>query len=197
MKKISFTLAALMAFVFSAEARKVTGVVMCGEEPLENVVVTDGANFTKTNFKGKFTFEINDEAEYVYIVTPSGYVADWSSGVPAFYQKAEGQAKFAFNLQKTQRGGDYNIIAIADPQTKTKEHFNMFASQPLADVTAAAQSLGGLTVGLTLGDIVWDEFSLLEEYKKAIVKTNVPFYPVVGNHDNDASCHDDLKAHIC
>ena len=96
MKKISFTLAALMAFVFSAEARKVTGVVMCGEEPLENVVVTDGANFTKTNFKGKFTFEINDEAEYVYIVTPSGYVADWSSGVPAFYQKANLACPSAF-----------------------------------------------------------------------------------------------------
>ena len=193
MKKILIVLATLLAFISSAEARKVSGVVMCGVEPMEGVLVTDGANFTATNFKGKFAFEINDDAEHVYIITPAGYVADWTSGVPAFYQKAAGQTKFQFNLQKTAGGGDYNIIAIADPQTKTMAHFEKFTAQPLSDVTKVAQSLDGVTVGLTLGDIVWDEFSLLDEYKKAIVKTQVPFYPVVGNHDNMPGCHDDLE----
>lgn len=193
MRKIFFAVAAFLISASAMQARKVTGTITSGAEFLEGVIVTDGANFTTTNFKGKFTFDILDDAEYIYIVTPSGYVADWSGGVPAFYQRAEGKNKFYFNLQKTQNSPDYNIIAVADPQTRTADHFAKFAGQPLSDVTKTASSLDGLTVGLTLGDIVWDEFTLLEDYKKAIVKTGIPFYPVVGNHDNDASCKDDIE----
>ena len=100
-KRIIALLAVSTMFLGAAHARKVSGTVTCGEELLEGVIVTDGANFTTTNFKGKFAFEINDDAEHVYIVTPDGYVADWTSGVPAFYQKAEGKNKFAFDLAST------------------------------------------------------------------------------------------------
>ena len=174
---------AFITFVTLADARKVTGTVTSGSLFLEGVIVTDGSSFTTTNFKGKFSLDIKEDAEYVYIVTPSGYVADWSTGIPAFYQNAEGVSKFLFDLQRTQGGSDYNIIAMADPQTRTPEHFEMFAGKPLSDLTATAKSLGGLTVGLALGDITWDEAARLDDYKSAIVKTGVPFYPVVGNHD--------------
>ena len=43
---------------------------MCGEEKLSDVIVTDGKNFTQTK-KGKFKFEIDDNAEFVYIITTS------------------------------------------------------------------------------------------------------------------------------
>lgn len=193
MKKILLAFAASVLFVSTAEARKVSGTVMSGSEVLEGVVVTDGVNFTTTNFKGKFSFEIEDAAEYVYLVTPAGYVADWTSGVPAFYQKVEGKNKFAFNLQKTQGGQDYNIIAVSDPQTYSPEHFEIFAGEPLADMTSTIKSLTWTTVGLVLGDISWDDHERLDDYKKAIVKTGVPFYPVVGNHDNSAWCKGDLE----
>ena len=45
------------AVCLSAEARKVTGSVVSGEEKLSGVIVTDGKNFTQTNKKGKFSFE--------------------------------------------------------------------------------------------------------------------------------------------
>lgn len=193
MKKIFLILAALVLTASVADARKVKGMVKCGEELLEGVVVTDGSSFTATNFKGQFTLDIKDDAEYLYIVTPAGYVADWSSGVPAFYQSAAGKSKFEFNLQKTSGGFDYNIIAMADPQFYTPEQFAMFAGKPLEDVTATAKSLTGVTVGLALGDISWDDSARLDDYKTAIVKTGVPFYPVVGNHDNNAWCKGDLE----
>ena len=123
MKKIFIAIAALIATTTLADARKVSGTVTSGAQLLEGVVVTDGSNFTTTNAKGKFMFDINDDAEFVYLVTPAGYVADWTSGVPAFYQKAEGRSKFEFDLLKTQGGQDYNIIAVSDPQTSTPEHF--------------------------------------------------------------------------
>lgn len=90
MRKIAAFAVALLIFCSYAQARKVSGKVVSGEESLSGVIVTDGTNFTTTKNSGKFSFEIKDDAEFVYIVTPAGYAADWSSGVPAFFKRAEG-----------------------------------------------------------------------------------------------------------
>ena len=193
-KGILFLLLSTFMFCDIADARKVSGTVMCGEEKLSDVIVTDGKNFTQTK-KGKFKFEIEDNAEFVYIITPSGYVADWSTGVPAFYQTAEGKDKFFFNLEKTVAGDDYSFIAVSDPQTRTDEDFAKFAAEPMTDLCRTAQSLEGQAVGIILGDICYDELPHIEKYKKEIVRTGIPFYPVVGNHDHDRSADGgDLEA---
>lgn len=193
MKKIIAFSVALLMFCGFAQARKVTGKVVSGKEKLSGVIVTDGTSFTKTKKSGKFAFDIKDDAEFVYIVTPSGYVADWSSGVPAFYQEAAGCKKFVFDLQKTDRSGDYSIVAIADPQTKNARHFAKFSGKPLDDLCQTAKTLTGATAGLALGDICWDSLELLEDYKKEIVRTGIPFYPVVGNHDHELEAVGDLN----
>ena len=78
MKKILFSILALVLVCFAAQARKVSGSVVSGEEKLSGVIVTDGTNFTQTGKNGKFSFEIRDNAEFVYIVTPAGYAGEWS-----------------------------------------------------------------------------------------------------------------------
>lgn len=118
----------------AADARKVTGSVTCGDEKLSGVIVTDGRNFTTTKKNGRFAFEISDDAEFVYIVTPSGYVADWSTGVPEFYQPAQDCSKFDFRLSATGEKRDYNLLAIGDIQTKTDEDFAAFADDPVEDL---------------------------------------------------------------
>lgn len=192
-QKIILMLAAAVMFADAAYARKVTGSVTCGDAKLQGVIVTDGKSFTQTNGKGKFSFDIADDAGHVYIVTPSGYVADWSSGVPAFYMEAPGCSRFDFKLEKTASGNDYSIIAVADPQAYSDEHFAMFSGAPMDDLCKTAQGLEGTVVGLSLGDISWDRIEILDMYKKEIVRTGVPFYPVVGNHDNTAWCKGDIE----
>ena len=191
MKRLIVLFLSLAALCNVAEARVVSGSVTCGKKKLSDVIVTDGKNFTKTQ-KGKFEFEIDDNAEFVYIVTPSGYVADWSNGVPAFYQSAEGVNKFNFELTQTPATGEYSIVAIADPQTKTLKQFNKFAGKPMADLCETTKNLDGVAVGLALGDICWDKLELLENYKKEIVRTGIPFYPVAGNHDHDLNANGDI-----
>ena len=194
MKKFLAFTAALLMLCSAAEARKVTGKVVSGKEKLAGVIVTDGEHFTKTKKNGKFAFNINDDAEFVYIVTPSGYVAEWNSGVPQFYQKAPGLKKFVFDLKKTAPSKDYSIVAIADPQTRSPKHFSQFAGKPLEDVCQTIKSLDGVAVGLALGDICWDEFDRIDDYKAEIVRTGIPFYPVVGNHDHELEVTGDLKS---
>ena len=189
---IAISMAALMICSL-AEARKVTGRVVSGKEKLGSVIVTDGENFTQTKKNGKFALEINDNAEFVYIVTPSGYAADWSSGVPAFYQRAEGKNNFFFDLLKTDDTGNYSIIAVSDPQTKTKKHFAQFSAYPMQELCETSADLEGAVAGIILGDICWDSLELLEDYKKEIVRTGIPFYPVVGNHDHELEAQGDIQ----
>ena len=185
MKRLLLILLAFGAVSVAADARKVKGSVVSGEEKLSGVIVTDGTNFTQTKKNGKFSFDIKDDADFVYIVTPAGYAGDWSAGVPAFFKKAEGCSKFEFDLVKTQTGSpDYQIVAVADPQPNTEEHSKMFEGEPLADLSKTTNALGLKAIGIALGDISWDNPVLLENWKRQIVRTGIPFYPAIGNHDH-------------
>ena len=93
-----------------ADARKVSGRVHCEGQNLSGVLVTDGTNFTVTKNNGTFKFDIEDNAKFVSVVTPAGFVADFSNGTPEFYRAAEGQSKFDFNLQKTDERVSYTLF---------------------------------------------------------------------------------------
>ena len=102
----------LLAVCCGSYGKKVKGSVTCGTDRLEGVIVTDGENFTRTKKNGKFTFDIKDDAEFVYIVTPAGYVADWSSGVPTFYLSVQGTDRFDFFLRKMRGGQELKMRSI-------------------------------------------------------------------------------------
>ncbi len=178
-------ISALLLLCIHTHARKVGGIVTSGDEKLQGVIVTDGTNFTQTKKNGKFRFEIEDDAEFVYIITPSGYVADWSSGVPEFYQRAEGRTSFTFNLQKNGMEDDYSIIAMADPQIYDDGQFSKFAAEPMDDMCRTAAKLDHKAVCLVLGDICEDAvFEYMEKLKKEMLRTGIPLYPVAGNNDH-------------
>jgi len=193
MRKILMFVAILSGMCLSVEARPVKGTVRSGKERLAGVIVTDGVNFTATRRNGSFSLEIADNAEFVHIVTPSGYCGDWSSGVPAFYIPASGRDRFDFQLQRLKAAEPYHIVAIADPQPHTDGHFAEFAGEPLSDIAGTAATLEGQVVGLALGDISWDRIELLDRYKENIVRTGIPFYPVIGNHDHEVTPEGDRR----
>ena len=85
MKKQILFVALLMAFFAGATAKEVTGKVHCNKKGMRNVVVTDGTNFTTTDQNGIYKLDAVDNADFIYIVTPSGYVASYASGTPRFY----------------------------------------------------------------------------------------------------------------
>lgn len=186
MKRLALIISLLFLSAAILSARKATGSVSCDGTGLSGVIVTDGTNFTVTKNNGKFSFSISDNADFVYVVTPSGYTADYSSGAPVFYIPANGTKEFNFNLIKTSDSEDYTIIAIADPQTQSMKHFRKFCGKPLADLVSQAHisSSKGTTVGIALGDICWDSMDILPKFKEEIKKTGIPFYPVIGNHDH-------------
>lgn len=189
------TFVLILTFAADCHSRIVEGIVSCNGMGLERVVVSDGKSFSVTDKTGKFSLDITDTAEFVFIITPAGYAADWSSGVPAFYQKAEGKDFFEFGLMKYGTElNNYNMVVMADPQTHDQYHFSKFMAEPMSDLRTTISHLPYAAIGLTLGDLCWDKIDIISEYKKGITQTGIPFYPVVGNHDHMAYCKGDMES---
>lgn len=195
MKRIFLFFVCFAILCESADARRVKGEVISEGKGLSDVVVTDGKSFTQTKDNGKFSFDIDNDAEFVYIITPSGYVADWSTGSPAFYKKVEENDFFSFDLLKMgDCNEEYSIIAVGDPQPRKDAHYEEFTGRPLDDITSTADALTSPTVGIVLGDICYDVLPLMTRWKEDILRTGIPFYPSVGNHDHDRAFNDDKKS---
>lgn len=183
---ISIILSVLLATGLTASAKKVTGSVSCGTTALSNVIVTDGYNFTTTSANGTFKLKTAADARFVYIVTPTGYTVDYSSGVPVFFQELQdGKSRYEFKLVKTSDSKDFNLFSISDPQMQTQKHFERFSEAPLADLIeqSAKYSKSQPTAAIALGDIGWNDLFVYEPYKKSVAQTGIPFYTVIGNHD--------------
>ena len=71
MKDFALFVLCILFLSGTADARVISGEVIGDGKGLSKVIVTDGESFTTTASDGKFSFDIKDDAEFVYIVTPS------------------------------------------------------------------------------------------------------------------------------
>ena len=186
MKKTLVALLALLVVAAPMDARKVKGTVRGAGEALPKVIVTDGVNFTTTDARGAYSLKLAKDASFVYVVTPPGYTADYSSGTVEFYKPLGKERVYDFDLIRTADTPDYNLFSVSDPQMKP-EHLAQFTAEPLADLIAQAGKYGAQapTVAIALGDIGWNILSVFDDYKAAMAKTGIPCYAVIGNHDHN------------
>ena len=185
MKKILLAAIAACLIGLPAQARKVRGSVSAKGKPLAGVTVSDGYRFTSTGADGSFSLNTHKDARFVFVITPSGFVADFSSGAPQFYLPVKGTKSFDFQLDRLSESDDYTLFSVSDPQMQNQKHLKRFLGRPLGDLRGMAKAYGEQrqTVGIALGDIAWNRHWVFEPYKKAIATTGIPFYAVIGNHD--------------
>ena len=60
-------------FSSSETGRQLKGFVKSAGKGIANVIVSDGYNVVATNDKGAYDFEMNHNADAVFISTPKGY----------------------------------------------------------------------------------------------------------------------------
>ncbi len=185
MKRILIIAAMLLSVAGVADARQVSGKVTDGDAGLGKVIVTDGYNFTTTKKNGKFKLKLSDEARYVYVVTPSGYIADYKSGVPEYYKKIDDSSTYNFELQEMPETEKFTIFAISDPQVKTTKQLKTFSGKPCKDLKKQGERYAkkGNVIGILLGDEGWNDFSLYPGLKEQLAATGIPYYSIIGNHD--------------
>jgi hypothetical protein len=184
-RKLLTAILVLCTVLMPLQAKRVKGIVNAEGNPIGDVIVSDGYRFTKTAADGTFSFNTHRKARFVFVVTPSGYVADFSSGAPQFYVPLKGKRSFSFSLSRFGEGTDYTVFSVSDPQMQNAKHLKRFRGRPLEDLRemAAEYSAKRPTIGIALGDIAWNKLDMFPSYKESIATTGIPFYAVIGNHD--------------
>src|SRR5690554_2577956 len=84
---IYFMLTVLLLFCLpgAVAAATVTGKVSSSEGGMPNVVVTDGFQCVLTGIDGTFSLVPHQNARFIYISTPAGYLPAEEKMVPRFY----------------------------------------------------------------------------------------------------------------
>ena len=176
---------------FTDAGKKIKGRIVAKGKGLEGVVVSDGYTVMATDKKGKFNFEPHADAVSFFISIPAGYEFTQERNISRHYKLINQpgfEKELKFELRKlNQDDNEHQFFILADPQVKNAKDVAKMMTQSVPDVQkmVAAAGAGTLLHGITVGDIVWDELQLFDDYKRAVDKMGIPFFQCLGNHDMD------------
>lgn len=176
-----------------ASAQDVSGTVRdVNGKPISKVVVSDGYTVIRTDENGKYSFQRNPEASYVYISLPAEYEVPLRQGSPCFYKKLTDDLVYDFVLRPLKKGpqNEFDILFLADPQCQNIRHVNRFRTETVPDIRATVKKSKKPVYCITLGDIAYSEgprnaVYLLPVLKNemTVQKTGAPVFQTIGNHD--------------
>ena len=175
---------------------KIKGRVKADGKGIANVVISDGYTVVSTDAKGRYELSLHPDAVCVFVSTPAGYAFNNRNGIAQHYRLANQLDKKStdFTLTPLSRDDDeHQFIIWADPQVKNKKDVEKMMTETVPDVQKRVQEAGSeaLLHGIAVGDIVWDELKLFEEYNQAVARMGIPFFQCLGNHDMDYNKGDD------
>jgi hypothetical protein len=144
-----------------------------------------------TDGEGRYRFEANDDARFVFVSTPSAYtVACDQATIPQFYHRIDRSAPDAdydFTLTPIKGNADrFAFLAQADVQVSADKELTKGYTADVTDMRRLADDLqrGGRNVfSVDLGDIVGNAQWLYPQYIKTAAPLNMPIYRAIGNHD--------------
>ncbi len=169
------------------------GYVHDGTKPIEGVLVTDGYSFVATDGAGTWQLTTNSNADFVYVIIPSGYeIDDVTDGIIKHYHRIDRSTTLFrgdFRLNPIGDDTDFSFMVHADPQPNLVINSACFAEMGTAYVDMAEKahaikdSEGFMPPMLMLGDVTHEIG--YEQYKATLKlkKFDVPLFSCPGNHD--------------
>lgn len=193
MKKF-FLLVIVAAISAVGYAREIKGKVTHSKKGVPQVVVSDGFSFAVTDAQGNYTLNASDEADFVFIVTPSGYMPECDQSTPKFYRSLKGD-DFDFQLFRFGvPGGTYRMLAAADPQPRGDNAFARLRNEAFVELRNMGEYCREKNIpvfSVFLGDILYDNLDMLPYMKGLMEQIKMPVWPVIGNHDHNKNVPED------
>lgn len=177
-----------------AAGSTVYGKVICGEEGVPDVVISDGVQVVKTDKDGVYQLASAKYHKYVFMSVPSGYEPLRSGILPVIHSQLSQPSNVAervdFQLRKVSGQENHTMLMLGDihlaNRTGDRAQFKDFVT----DINAYTQTLSGPAYGLTLGDMTWDlywetnSYGYKEYLADAQTITGLTIYQTIGNHDH-------------
>ncbi len=166
---------------------------------ISGVVVNDGVCFTRTDAKGAWALKSDTVvSKFVSISTPAAWQLPQRDGLAdGFYVSVSdlvgvgGKHDFVLEKRK-QPETDFCFIAVSDPQVRNAQELKRWRQETVPDMVQVIDSIKQKreVVGMTLGDLVFDNMALYDEYKASLENTGATFFQCIGNHDFDLQYQD-------
>jgi hypothetical protein len=166
-----------------------------GEKPLSGIKVSNGVQIVLTDADGKYSLPVADDT-ILFVIKPSGYRTPLSKdNLPRFYyiHKPGGSPKLKFKgveqtgplpksidfpLYRQKEPDTFKAIMFGDPQPSSQKEIDYIAHDVVEELVGTDAALG-----VTLGDILFDDLSLFPSNNRTIALMGIPWYNVIGNHD--------------
>ncbi len=170
---------------------RIRGQVAVQGRGLAGVAVTDGLRIVETADDGSYELLSDDRRPFVYLSLPAGYrIPVNPTSTARFYHRIEpddsGEMQASFRLERDPRDHtNHRFLMMADPQTENAYEVERFHNETVPDIRKLARDLGDdrPLFGMGGGDLMFDNLELFPEYEKAVYKTGIPFFQIIGNHD--------------
>lgn len=159
---------------------------------IAGVVVNNGRDFTTTNRQGLWQLATDTTvSKFVSISTPREYALPQISGIATGYyipiaEAARERQSVRFTLQRRDSVSvRFHYVAISDPQILNAHDMKRWRTETMNSIlrTASALRKSGEVVGMTLGDVVFDNMSLYPQYVNSLKNRRMTFFQCIGNHD--------------
>lgn len=170
------------------------------DEPgIQNIRVSNGTLIVTTDQDGQYKLPVDDDS-IIFVIKPR----DWATPLnrnhlPQFYyiHKPKGSPKtfrFAgvaptgslpksidFPLLRRVEPDKFKAIMFGDPQPKNVAEVEYMSHDVIEQIIR--EQAHGAAFGVTLGDIVFDDLSVMEPHNQSVALIGIPWYNVIGNHD--------------
>ncbi|MBP5314631.1 MAG: calcineurin-like phosphoesterase C-terminal domain-containing protein, partial [Muribaculaceae bacterium] len=185
---------------YDVAAPNIIGRITCKSTGVSGVPVSDGILTTVTDDNGYYSLRSHKKNGSVFYTLPRGYEPDVANGFnPQFWAKltADVNTVEEHNFEITDVDNDNYIMVVgADAHLSNRindisQFSDGFVEHLRNEVTEAGVKPIYSTI---LGDLAWDRYWYgqnydLSSFMSTLVSENYPMilFPVMGNHDNDAS----------
>ena len=177
------------------------------DEPgLAGVRVSNGRQIVRTDAEGGYSLPIDDDA-IVFVLKPRGWMTPVNDHqLPQFYyiHKPAGSppSRFPgvpptgplpesidFPLHKQDEPDTFKALLFGDTQPRNVREVEYIAHDVIEQIVR--EHGHDASLGVTLGDIAFDNLETFTPLNQAIALIGIPWYNVIGNHDmNYEAAHD-------
>ena len=159
---------------------------------IAGVVVNNGREFCRTDKHGAWQLATDTTvSKFVAISTPREYELPQTDGIAnGFYvpvgKAVENRSRVNFVLHRRDSiSNRFHFIAISDPQIRNAHDMKRWRTETVPSIMRTASTLRktGQVIGMTLGDVVFDNMAIYRQYRQTLRNHRMTFFQCIGNHD--------------
>ena len=167
-----------------------------GEAGVPGVRVSNGREVVVTDEQGRYSLPVTDDT-IVFVIKPRGWMTPLSpDNLPLFHyvHKPAGSppglefpgvaptgdlpASIDFPLRRAPEPDRFRMVVFGDPQSRNLKEVDYLARDVVEELIGVDAAFG-----TSLGDIAFDDLSVLEPQNAVVGRLGIPWHHVHGNHD--------------